>query len=1047
MLHTHAVSPVFVGRQEELSALQDLLAQAAHGRGGMAVIAGEAGVGKTRLCRELKSLAAARSFRVIEGRSSAAEASVPYGPFMDALRFRIARGERDSAAEVLQPILPHVAPLFTALAGAGTASGRAPRASGAPFESIFGVLHRLASLGPILFVLEDIHWADATSRALLQYIAHRVRTLPMLVVATYRTDELVNAQPVQRFIAGIVRERAAVHIQLEPLAPWETAALVEALLNSPPSPELLAAVYDRTEGNPLFVEEHISALKQEHAGRAGDVCAHDFLQIATPLTLHDIVWERISLVSEDAREALSAAAVCGRRFRFDVMAAALHWPEDKLLAILEELIEHRIIVEIPEDPKDSFSFRHSVVQEVIYSAIVGRRRRQWHRRVAAALEQLGDEGLPHTVLAHHYGRAGELQAARIHTMLAGDEAARLCAWQEAESMYEAALVLLERAGGNTATEAELLERMAEVAWWQNRVAALAKYSSEALVIRRAQGDRSHAAALLRRLANLDAYQRGDTGQALTRLQEARALLENDESSERVYVLNDLGRLLLKCGAWTDAGELFEQSLAISAGRGDCAEEAFSLVMLGWIAIHSAQVAVGCQRLELARALLAEESLPVERTAEIYHAGIRALEAAREHQAARQWVDDAIAYAAQHGAHGDLAIYRAYQAAVQRRSGEWDSAIAAAMQAVAELRANGRAELREALRILGDLQRGRGDLETATQCYQEAFALGEDIAAIGQALVFMAEGNHAEAVTLMAAALESHVAADTLFALRVLPLLVEARCHAGALDEARPDLDRLRELMAGAEYRAGAAALAQASGIVHSAQGEGALAIPDYQSALAQWQQLDLPFEAARASLLLAQQLMADAVDQQQALVLAESAVQTFEQLGAALDASRAHDVLRRGGVRKRRNVRRPPLPEPLNALTPRESEVLLELARGKTNKQIAQTLSMSPRTVGNHVAAIFAKLGCARRTEASRLVLELRVPNNWPGLLASAQIDQRHRRHDQHAARKRPRHERLPEHERREDRREEGLNGRNDGGSHGAKRGKAAQEQDERRDG
>ena len=118
------------------------------------------------------------------------------------------------------------------------------------------------------------------------------------------------------------------------------------------------------------------------------------------------------------------------------------------------------------------------------------------------------------------------------------------------------------------------------------------------------------------------------------------------------------------------------------------------------------------------------------------------------------------------------------------------------------------------------------------------------------------------------------------------------------------------------------------------------------------------------------------VDQEQALALAESAVQTFEQLGAALDASRAHDVLRRGGVRRRRNLRRAPLPAPLNALTPRESEVLLEMARGKTNKQIAQTLSMSPRTAGNHVAAIFAKLGCATRTEASRLVLELRVLNS-----------------------------------------------------------------------
>src|SRR5687768_6718652 len=232
-----------IGRREERDTLEGLLKGAAAGRGAMTLVGGDAGVGKTALVRHLKMVAARQNMRVIEGRCSAAEMGVPYAPFMDALRFRIAKGESDAATQVLQPIIAHVAPLFTGLeSGEDVAPATA---MAAPFDPIFGTLYRLSALGPILFIVEDIHWADATSRDLLHYIARRIGALPMLFLATYRSDELHHPGGVQRLVTALTRERAATRIQLDQLDAGETTEMIEAITGKHPDAQLSASVYER----------------------------------------------------------------------------------------------------------------------------------------------------------------------------------------------------------------------------------------------------------------------------------------------------------------------------------------------------------------------------------------------------------------------------------------------------------------------------------------------------------------------------------------------------------------------------------------------------------------------------------------------------------------------------------------------------------------------------------------------------------------------------------------------------------------------------------
>lgn len=973
MLHRQHISPVMAGRRSELEALCEMLVAAQGGTGSVALVGGDAGIGKTRLCRALKSEAANRHVRVIEGRCSPAESSVPYGPFMDALRFRLSKGEGAAAARVLEPVLGHLTPLFSSLASADEV--RPAEATAQPFETIFGVFRRLGELGPVVLILEDIHWADATSRDLLHHLARQVGKLPLLLVATYRTDEMHPGHPIHRLAAALTRERATLRIQLEPLRAADVQQILQATMDVPAMPEVAEAVCRRTEGNPLFVEELIGVILQSTSHVKESLTPAEIEAIPLPGTVHELVWERVGRLSADAREAVTVAAVIGRRFRFDVLGAAMRWPPERLLKVIEELVAHHVVAETRDDDVEYYTFQHSLVQEVLYASTIGRRRREWHRRVAAAFEQAQESGgLSHTTLAHHYTEGGDFDRARVHLLAAGDEAASLCAWKDAESMYEEALAALERSGGDAPAEADILERMADVAGWQDRISAVEQYAGEALAIRRAHRQDRHAARLLRRLASIDAHQRGEHDRAVVRLRDALDLVQPHDP-EYACLLNDLGRLHMRQGQTQPAEALFDRALKAAAQRSDCAEEAVSLVLLGGVAVERAEITTALARLDLAFALLSSESLPVDRRAQIFHAGLATIDAMRQQEIAHRWAEAALEFAVRHGARGEHAVYRAYRAAIAFRAGEWDSAQQMAHDAVAELRANGRAELRDALRILGDIHRGRGELEAARSCYSEAIHLMLPEAAVGLALLAMAEHRWGEAADDLNAALANQPEANRLFKLRVLPHLVEATLSGGRMEEARRHLDRLRILAADSDDPITRARLAQAAAMVAAADGASDRSVRELRSAVSLWHTLSLPYETMCARLLLAEQLVRRTRSRDEGIQVARDAAAAGEELGAPLELARAHHVLRLGGVRRvRRRPMHSPVPAPLAPLTPREREVLFELARGRTNKQIARTLSLSPRTVGNHVSAILAKLGCATRTEAARLVPPVQAP-------------------------------------------------------------------------
>ena len=960
MVQSPLVCPVLVGREAPLRELVDRLERAATGEGRVLLLGGDAGVGKSRIVRELKCEATARAVRVIEGRCSTAESSVPYAPLMDALRFRIARGEGEVAARMLGPLRGILAPLFPQLGESAREPEWSPQR---PFELIYSVLERLVADEPALLVFEDIHWADPTSLELLHHLAHRATSLRLLLVATYRSDELHTTHPLKRLLAVLARERSVSEIRLEPLDCDETTELVRRLLAREPDPGFAAMIWRRAEGNPFFVEELVTAL-------AGGVAIEStsaggaLKRARLPSTVSEIVLARVRALGPRALETLSAAAVIGRRVQFDILREILDVSEEPLIETLEQLVAHQLLREERGGNGELYTFPHALMQESLYEGIISRRRRLLHRRVAEAFERQSARRAPTRLddLAYHFRCGGDHERAYEYARLAGVEAARLHAWDDAAAHYEHALASLEELADDGVRAAELLEDLADVAWRQGRTAAPGRqYVEEALRLRRRLGHGEQTARVLRRLAALR-VEDGDDDGASEALEEALRLLgDYPNSPELSAIYDDLGRLSLARGDVTRAERLLLRGLVLASQDANGAEEVLALVSLAELVLFRGDVAAGVARLDLALELLGEEQLSFERASRVYASGVKALLLAHEYDRALGWADAARAACREQGVAGLDALFRALRAVALTITGAMEDTLAEVTAAVEALRRADRSELRDALRALGFVYRARGTLDAARQAYEEALALGDRDASVDLALVALAEGRPATAAPVLERALAAVPREQPLRTHRLLPFVVEAML---ATDRAPQAAALVEREAVPDDVRAGAVELLYATGLVRLAQERPTEAREALTAAAADWDALGNRLEGARARIALLDATFADG-DGAEGVALGR---RLLDELGPTRrERERVRRILRRVGVRTRPDTRESSTARRSETgLTSREEAVLRQVALGRTNREIAQALGIAEKTVSVHVSHILVKLGCRTRTQAAR---------------------------------------------------------------------------------
>jgi class 3 adenylate cyclase/tetratricopeptide (TPR) repeat protein len=440
--HIPVPASSLVGREGEQATLRGALTAAIAGRGGLVLLGGEAGIGKTTLAKDLAKDAEARGTAVLTGHCYDLTNTPPYGPWLDLI-----------ASYSSEPGLPPPPAVF--------AGGRVEQVTdqAALFAEVRRFFAELSRVRPSLVVLEDLHWSDPASLDLLRHMAPHVRHWPLLLLVTYRIDELTRRHPFSRQLPALVREAEGLRLDLQRL---DADALHELIATRYPLPaedaeRLVTYLQEHAEGNPFFATELLRALQEEALLRQGDdgwtLGALD--RVVVPTFLRQVIDGRIARLGEDVRQPLAVAAVIGQHVAMSLWAEVAELDDEALLAIVEQAVEAHLL----DAERDGLRvrFTHALTREALYEGVLPLRRRIWHRRIAETLMS-SVEPDPDDV-AYHLQQSGDARA-WAWLVQAADRAQRAYAWLTATERLRAATALLAGIEGQEQTHRRLVSRLA-----------------------------------------------------------------------------------------------------------------------------------------------------------------------------------------------------------------------------------------------------------------------------------------------------------------------------------------------------------------------------------------------------------------------------------------------------------------------------------------------------------------------------------------------------------------------------------------------------------
>ncbi len=462
-LARHAVAGEFIGREIELNVLASAWTRAAAGEQGAVVVAGEPGVGKTRLVAEHARRAAAGGARVLCGRGDE-EVAPPFGPFLTALRQLLESVDADvldahiaTHGGELARLVPELSARVTDLPPPREADPDTERLR--LRDAVVGLIDAAAIREPTLLVIDDLHWVDGATLGLLLHLL-RGPDAPVLTIATYRSTAVDQRSPLRASLADLIREPRTDRLELSGFTEPEVAALLSAALGrslGPESSPLARRIHSETKGNALFATELLRHVAQSSGG--GEVSAEE---AGIPPTIRDLVLQRLERIGGGAAEVLLPATILGPSFDADLLARVTASPEEDLLDSLDRAGEAALLAEDIRVP-GRFHFTHAVIQAALAETLSPWRRQVLHRRAAEELQALGgNDARALGELARHWLESGDTIRGRQAAVRAGDKALALLAPDEAAVWYDRALQAHERdEDPDPAERAELLTRLGE----------------------------------------------------------------------------------------------------------------------------------------------------------------------------------------------------------------------------------------------------------------------------------------------------------------------------------------------------------------------------------------------------------------------------------------------------------------------------------------------------------------------------------------------------------------------------------------------------------
>jgi DNA-binding CsgD family transcriptional regulator len=977
--HLRIPSPRFIGREDELLWLQERLEEARRGQGDIVFIAGEAGVGKSRLLTELVTRGQYAEIRVLEGRCSLFESALPYAPFIEAFRglfhsrtpSEIHSLAGDYAGEVIR-LLPELTQLIPGVRLNPPLSP--PEERSRLFESLYQILRQVAAESPLILTIEDLHWADPASLELLHFLGRRLRRDRWLVLATYRPEELAQAETLKRVREELSRGRLAQELALGPLNAAETGELLRETLGAlAPAGEALATwVYHSSEGNPFFTEEILRSLIETSDAHIHRLDQDALSAMAVPATIRDAILARMRPLGAEARGILAAAAVLGRSFDLAAVQTITGLAGETVTQPFMNLLSVQL-VRADRIPL-RYVFRHHLIRETVLESLPPDTRRSLHQRVGELLE--GGPSPPPQILAYHFNRSGDRNRTVRYAMAAGSEAAAVHAHWDATQYYGIALEALAQEPSRLrlqATEslgdawvalgdytaalesygemrqlAEGLTLPGEVARAHRKIGAVEDdkaAGSGTLALR--QGlrvltgvdDAAEEATIWALLSNAS----WTMGQHRRGIDEGRAAVAAAERAGspgplgRAY--RNLGSNLYAVGQTEEARDCHERALTLARRAEDLVGELAALNSRGRLAMERGDFAQARGDLEQARELIVrtgsgQEALNLVARCNLAH--LLMLEGA--------WDESELAFNGlltesrhRYEGHYPFTGVAIHLATIHLLRGRYDEARALLDEARTATDAQSSALIQTvASNRLAALELRRGSAQLAKVLLQRPIQVAE------------------------ASGFSGVETADNL------RLLSEACLHMGDLAEAGTWADKAAEVAAC--FPLLAPAVARTKGRIAAQFGTLDEAAEHQRAALEILRSTPQPYQEALVRHDLGVCLLRRSKPRDRAAARTEltRALTIFERLGATPDAEGTRQALQRIGGRAPTG----------GALTQREREVLTLVADGLSNAAIAARLFIAERTVEVHVSHIRSKLNLESRTQITAWAVQRGLTSN-----------------------------------------------------------------------
>jgi DNA-binding SARP family transcriptional activator len=569
-----------VGRSTELDTLRSWLQVGWRGQGQTILLAGDSGVGKTRLAFEVLRAAAGAGMTTLLSAAYEQEGQLAYQPFVEVFDRYLAEHRRPLADHPITHFQRH-------------SLNDPQEEQWALFNATATFLSGLAAHMPAVLLLDDLHAADPASLQLFHYLARQTRTTPVILLATYRSD-LADpaAAPFNALLTALYRQRLSETLHLSPLTEDAVASVVAHTLGSAAAPDLVRAVYEITEGNPFFVEEMTRALLKsgQVEAQAEQWQLRPAVELSMPADLASLLRERVRRLGAPIEAVLTASAVIGREFRFDVLRGVAKQSDGALLDALDAALAGHVL----EETAEGYRFRHPLTRRALYDALSRARRAHMHGQIAETIEAVGarQPGRLDTLvedLVFHYDRSDHSDRALPYLLRAGEKAAGVYAFESAVSYFERALALMDAL--HLADRARRWMILEQLGWWRIILAdtprAVARFE-QALALPTGEGWQpvGRDRAMLHRGAAMALITAGDAAAAETHLRAALTEIdEREDAADYAYLLYKVAQLHWHRNEYREAFDVAQRSLAIAERVNDPAAIARAFEMLA-LACHS-----------------------------------------------------------------------------------------------------------------------------------------------------------------------------------------------------------------------------------------------------------------------------------------------------------------------------------------------------------------------------------------------------------------------------------------------------------------------------